>query len=83
MIQSMGGVSLPDAYEVAIRSENCLIQACKIAPRPLMPIFLDIQPNMPLQIPPFAPFAAIPALSTVVLAAASQENATPRSSQEL
>ena len=26
MIQSMGGVSLPDAFEIAIRAENNLIQ---------------------------------------------------------
>ena len=39
MIQSMQVVTLPDAYDVAVRAENSLIQAGKIAPRPPMPIF--------------------------------------------
>ena len=39
MIQSMQAVTLPDAYDVAVRAENSLIQAGKIAPRPPMPIF--------------------------------------------
>ena len=60
MIQSMGGVSLPQAYDIAIGAENSLIQAGKIAPRPPMPIFLDIQPNMPLTIPPFNPLLVVP-----------------------
>ena len=60
MIQFIGGVSLPQAYDIAIRAENSLIQASKIAPRPLMPIFPNIQPNMPLTIPPFNPLPAVP-----------------------
>lgn len=48
MIQSMGGVSLPDAFEIAIRAENSLIQVGKLAPRPPMPIFPDIHSNVPL-----------------------------------
>lgn len=39
MIQSMGGFTLPNAYDIAIRAENYLIQASRIAPRPPMPIF--------------------------------------------
>ena len=42
MIQSMEGVSLPKAYDIAITAENSLVQVGKIAPRPPMPIFLDI-----------------------------------------
>ncbi|KAH9293755.1 hypothetical protein KI387_041040, partial [Taxus chinensis] len=37
LIQSMGGTTLPAAYSIAIRAENCLIQAGKLAPRPPMP----------------------------------------------
>lgn len=72
MTLSMGGVSLPDAYEVAIREKNYLIQAGKIAPRPPMPIFPEIQPSMPLQIPPFTPFPTVPMLSVFVPATTSQ-----------
>ena len=42
MIQSMGGYSLPQGYGIAIRFENSLIQVGKIAPRPPMPIYIDI-----------------------------------------
>ncbi|KAH9289236.1 hypothetical protein KI387_033353, partial [Taxus chinensis] len=42
MIQSMGGTTLPGAYDTAIRAENCLIQAGKLAPRPPMPLYLDM-----------------------------------------
>ena len=66
MIQSMGGVSLPQAYAITIRAENSLIQVGKIAPRPPMPIFLDIQPNMPLAIPPFNPLPIVPSQAIAV-----------------
>ena len=62
VIQSMGGNSLPQSYETTVRVENCLIQARKIAPRPPMPIFPNIHPNMPLIIPPFGTLPTIPAL---------------------
>lgn len=39
MIQSMGGNTLPQAFDIAVRAENCLIQAGMIARRPPMPIF--------------------------------------------
>lgn len=44
MIQSMGGNNLPTAFDIGIRVENSLIQVGKIAPRPPMPIFPELQP---------------------------------------
>ena len=49
----MGGTSLPQAFVITVRAENSLIQVGKITPLPPMPNFPNIQPNMPLQIPPF------------------------------
>lgn len=77
MIQSMGGQSLPQAYSIAIRAEN--IQAGKIAPRPPMPYFSDIHPNMPLHIPPLATIPVVPAIES----AGSQTNAIAGPSNEL
>lgn len=62
MIQSMGGVTLPTMFDIAIRAENNLIQADKISPRPPMSIFPDIQPSMSIQIPPISPLLVVPAL---------------------
>ena len=62
----MGGVSLLQAYDIAIRAEDSLIQASKIALRPPMPIFKYIQPNMPLTIPPFNPLPIVPSQETIV-----------------
>lgn len=64
----MDGNTLLDAFDISIRVENCLIQASKIAPRPPMPFFSEIQPSIPFQIPPIAivpdiltsPYQAIP-----------------------
>jgi hypothetical protein len=53
----MGGNTLPVAYDLAIRVENTLIQAGKLAPRPPMPLF----PEIPTQVPTVAP---IPTTST-------------------
>ena len=44
----MGGTTLPRAYDMAIRVENTLIQGGKIAPRPPMPLFPEIQNHQPL-----------------------------------
>ncbi|KAH9296017.1 hypothetical protein KI387_039605, partial [Taxus chinensis] len=44
MIQSMGGETLPAAYDIAILAENSLIQAEKLAPRPSMPFLADLAP---------------------------------------
>ena len=41
-LQTMGGVNLLDAYEIAIKAENVLIQGGRLAPRPPMPFILDI-----------------------------------------
>lgn len=59
--QSMGGNTLPNAY-IAIRDENCLIQARDITPRPPMPLFLEIQPPTPIVVPPLAVVPPIPAI---------------------
>ena len=75
----MGGNSLPQSYEIAVRAENCLIQVGKIAPRLPLPIFPDIQSNMPLVIPPFA---TLPTVPTLQIAATSDSTATGPS-QEL
>ncbi|KAH9294463.1 hypothetical protein KI387_040334, partial [Taxus chinensis] len=44
MIQLMGGETLLAAYDIAIRAENSLIQAGKLAPRPSMPFLADLAP---------------------------------------
>ena len=50
-IQTMGGDTLPNAYDTTIRAENILIQGGKLAPRPPIPFFPDVpnhQPEMAL-----------------------------------
>ena len=44
-LQTMGGNTLTNAYEVAIKAMNILIQGGKLAPRPPMPLYL----NVPIQ----------------------------------
>lgn len=71
-LQYIGGDSLPNGYEIAIRVENILIQGGKLAPRPPMTFFLD----MPNHRPTIAP---IPTSSTsqslvVVLIASKSSN---------
>ena len=46
-IQTMGGDTLPNAYDIAIRAENILIQGGKLAPKPPMPFFLDVPNHQP------------------------------------
>lgn len=41
-LQTLGGNTLPVAYEFAIKAENTLIQSGELAPRPRMPLFLDM-----------------------------------------
>ena len=43
----MGGDTLPNAYEIAKKEENILIQGGKLALRPPMPFFLDIPNHQP------------------------------------
>ena len=50
-LQSMVGDIIPDAYEIAIRTENILIQGGKLAPRPPIPFFIDIANHRPLVAP--------------------------------
>ena len=42
MIQSMGGNTLPQAFDTTIRDENSLIQVGKIAPMPPIHFFPNI-----------------------------------------
>ena len=67
MIQSMGCVSLPQAYNINVRDENSLIQVGKIAPRPPMPIFPNIQSNMPLIVPPLNALPIVLSQEIVIL----------------
>ena len=46
-IKTMGGDTLPDAYGIAIRLGNILIQGGKLAPRPPMTFFPDIPDHQP------------------------------------
>ena len=57
-IQTMGGDTLHDAYDIAIKVENILIQGGKLAPRPPMPFF----PNVPSHQPTMA---HVPTMSTL------------------
>lgn len=42
MIQSKGGNTLPQAFDLVVSVEINLIDAGKLSPRPLMPIFPDL-----------------------------------------
>lgn len=79
ILQTMGGTTLPGAYDMAIRVENTLIQGGKIAPRPPMPLFPEIQNHQPSIAPiPTAsssqPLAAISLPSTSASEMSSLEN---------
>ena len=50
-IQIMGGDTLADAYEVAIRAKNILIRGGELAPRPPMPFFLNKLNHQPVVAP--------------------------------
>ena len=47
----MGGDTLPNAYDIAIKVENILIQGGKLAPRPPMPFFPDVPNHQPAMAP--------------------------------
>ncbi|KAH9291370.1 hypothetical protein KI387_043441, partial [Taxus chinensis] len=51
---SMGGTTIPIAYSIAIRAENCLIQAGKLDPRPPMPLFPSLESPSTSQVPNLA-----------------------------
>ncbi|KAH9326436.1 hypothetical protein KI387_006614, partial [Taxus chinensis] len=55
LIQSMGGTTLPAAYSIAIRAENCLIQAGKLGLRPPMPLYPNLENPSTSQAPTLAP----------------------------
>lgn len=42
MIQSLGGNTLSQAFDIVLQAENNLIDAGKLAPRRIMPVFLEI-----------------------------------------
>ena len=44
----MGESTLQDAYEIAIKVENVLIQGGRLAPRPPMPLFPDVLAQKPI-----------------------------------
>ena len=72
MIQSMGGYSLPQGYDIEIRAKNSLIQVGKISPRPPMPIYLDIQPSTPLVVPPLNSILATPCQEVATIGPSSK-----------
>lgn len=80
MIQSMGGNTLPTTFDVVVRAENSLIQAGKIAPRPPMPIFADLQPIIPI-VPPV--IVVVPSFPTYNSQVAAQEHVVPSHLQEI
>lgn len=80
MIQSMGGNTLPVAFDVAVRAENSLIQVGKIAPRPPMPIFADLQPIIPI-VPPV--IVVVPSFPTYNAQVVAQEHVVPSHLQEI
>ena len=47
VLHTMRGTTLPKAYDMAIRAKNNLIYGGKIAPRPPMPLFLEIPNHQP------------------------------------
>ena len=75
MIQSMGGRTLPDAFDIAVRAENSLIQAGKLPPRPPMPYSAEIQQIVPAVIPPLAVIPPMPALPACNMQVAAEEHA--------
>lgn len=50
-LETMGGNTLPDAYDISIRAENLLIQGGKPAPRPMMPLLSDVPIQQPVVSP--------------------------------
>ena len=68
----MVGYSLPKGYDIAIRAKNSHIQVGKIAPRPPMPIYPNIQPDTPLVVPPLNPIPAIPSQEVETIGPSSE-----------
>lgn len=55
MIQPMGGINLPTSYNIAIRAENCLIQAGKLVPRTPMLLYPKLGAPTAIQTPELNP----------------------------
>lgn len=51
MVQSMGGITLPNTYGISIRVDNYPIQDDKIGLRPPMHLFLEFPPQQPTLMP--------------------------------
>ena len=47
----MGGATMLNAYETTIKAKNILIQGGRLAPRPPMPLFLDLPSQQPIIAP--------------------------------
>lgn len=50
-LQTMRGDTLLDAYKIATREKNNLIQGGKLAPSPPIPLFLDMPTHQPTMVP--------------------------------
>ena len=74
MIQSMGEHTLPDAFDIAVRAENNLIQADKLPPRHPMPYSAEIQQIVPAIVPPLAVIPPLLALPTFNVQVAAEEH---------
>lgn len=81
MIQSLGGNTLPQAFDLAISTENNLIDEGKLSPQPLMHVFpnLSNQPNG-LNIPEMAIASSSSPQSMYSYLGPQQENLPPPSS---
>lgn len=52
MIQSLGGNTLSQEFDIAIQAENNLIDVGKLSPRPIMPVFPEISHQTPKELVP-------------------------------
>lgn len=52
MIQSLGGNTLPQAFDIVVQSENNMIDVGKLAPRPIMLVFPEISHQTPEKVIP-------------------------------
>jgi hypothetical protein len=69
-IQTMGGDTFPNSYDIAIKSENILIQGGKLSPRPPIPFFSDV-PNHQLAMDPLPTTSTSQSLTLVPQASTS------------
>ena len=83
MIQSMGGCTLPGAFDIAVRAENNLIQDGKLPPRPPMPYFAEVQLIVPAVIQPLAVVPLAPALPAFNMHVVAEEYAVVAPIREL